>query len=299
MLSRPLLLTVRILLLRYLVFHTLISSCYALQAIDDSDLENSLYSKGEIHLQNKEYKEAVAELSKTIKKQPHEGFHYIYRGEAYYSSGQFEKAIDDFTTGASKLYNPVSAYFLRGLCYENINNDKKAIADFKRTYRQLPGYYFHINGRDFTWKKKKRYDDRIARLEKAGDLKPGNAITYIERGILLTLHHKYNEALTDFNSAAELIPDDFYVFYSKARAYCYLRQFGMAMTNIDKAISLYSSDKSIIYDQKDQIFNSFDKIGLYNQKGHIFAETGKYEDAAAEYNKVLATAPDSFPHALG
>ena len=68
------------------------------------------------------------------------------------------------------------------------------------------------------------------------------AATYVNRGVLRMRAGKYDESLADYNQALELMPDLAEAYLNMGAAYIYNKDFTSALSPLDRAIELDSTD---------------------------------------------------------
>jgi hypothetical protein len=101
---------------------------------DAAKLDNS----GIKHYENKEYDEAIADFTESLRLSPNYFTVYFYRARAYYAKGDYDQAIADYDQ-AIKLHPKYSSAFNnRGLAFEKKGDISRAIADYETALRLDP-----------------------------------------------------------------------------------------------------------------------------------------------------------------
>lgn len=133
---------------------------------------------------------------------------YFFRGEVYLNQKKHKEAIADFNIAIDLNPNYTDAYFKRGLVYSLSGNYKNAIADFTRAIDLNPNYTDAYYNRGHNYNYLENYEDAIADFTKAIKIDPDYTYAYIARGSAYSFLEKHNEAFDDFNKAIELNPTD-------------------------------------------------------------------------------------------
>jgi tetratricopeptide (TPR) repeat protein len=88
--------------------------------------------KGNRHLAQGQFDEAIAAYTKVIELDPESVIAYSNRGEAYYSIGEYDKAMADYTKAIEMDSEFWLAYYHRGLAYESKGEYDKAASDYEK-----------------------------------------------------------------------------------------------------------------------------------------------------------------------
>ena len=98
--------------------------------------------KGNRHLAQGQFDEAIAAYTRAIELDPESVTAYSNRGEAYYSTGEYEEAIADYTKAIERAPEFWLAYYHRGLAYESKGEYEKAASDYEKVIEMAadPGF---------------------------------------------------------------------------------------------------------------------------------------------------------------
>ena len=129
-----------------------------------------------------------------------------------------------------------------------------------------------------TYRRIERYDDALSDFDRAIELEPQDAFTLASRGETYRRIERYDDALRDLNRAIELNSEADWAFYSVALVYRALDQKADMSTNINKAIHLAEQS----YEANPQDWSSAVSLALYSL---VAGETGS---AKQLYEKVLS-----------
>jgi tetratricopeptide (TPR) repeat protein len=100
----------------------------------------------------------------------------------------------------------------------------------------------------------KHYDESLATTEKLIIMQPDSATNWGFKGQLLASMNRYEEAISSYNRATQLDPNQAEYIYNCGCAYCLKGDKANALTNLKKAISLNPQLKA--YAPKDEDFKS-------------------------------------------
>jgi Tfp pilus assembly protein PilF len=160
----------------------------------------------------------------------------------------------------------------------NVLDDQKkydeAIAKYQKAIELDPKYADAYNGWGTVLGDQKKPDEAIAKYQKAIELNPKIAFAYNNWGIVLREEGKYDEAIAKYQKAIELDP-------KYADAY---NGWGTVLADQkkpDEAIAKYQ--KAIELDPKVAF--------AYNNWGIVLREEGKYDEANAKFQKARELSP--------
>jgi TolA-binding protein len=178
---------------------------------------------------------------------------YFWRGESYYRTGQYTNAISDFKTcqnlskqGFSDTYSLV--HYNLGYCYFKLNDYNHALIEFRR----------------------------YLTLEKGANTL---ADTYNRIGDCLFYQRQYAEAETNYQRAADLLPEAAdYSLYQKGFVQGLQKDYTGKIRMLDKVIQDYPSSQYV-------------DDALY-ERGRSYVLLDKYNDAASSFTRLM----DDYPH---
>lgn len=79
-------------------------------------------------------------------------------------------------------------------------------------------------------------------IEEQAMTRNNRAATFVNRGVIRMRDGRYDEAVSDYNTAIDLDPDLGAAFLNKGAAEIYLRDYSAALASLDRAIELDSHD---------------------------------------------------------
>src|SRR5260221_210168 len=100
-------------------------------------------------------------------------------------------------------------------------------------------------------KRLKRYEEAITAYDQAIRLDPNNAVTYYHKANCFQSLKRYEEALTAYDQAIRLNPNDARAYYDKGNSLNDLQRYEEALTVYDQAIRLDPNHALAYYDKGD------------------------------------------------
>lgn len=224
---------------------------------------------------------------------------YIVEAESLINSGDYSKAISACDEAVKIKPDSAGIYYERGIAYLKNKDFRRAIDDFNRAIELKPDF-----------------EDAFAfRGEASGELmriKPSNAYSYYERGLLYLDWGNYFAAIDDFTKAIELKPDFGDAYHDRGNAYLDKRDYNRALDDFTKAIEFREgSSKAYSYSNRGGIYlelkdykkaiddftksleiNKDDAFIPYYNRGMAYMGAEDYNKAAADFAAAVKSAPD-------
>jgi cytochrome c-type biogenesis protein CcmH/NrfG len=103
------------------------------KAIEANPHDGTAYlGRGTAHLRALDFDNAIADLTKLIELEPNQASAYAKRGKAHYEKGEFDRAVADLTKAIEINPKLAIAHSDLGWSYEAIGDEKKAIAHYRK-----------------------------------------------------------------------------------------------------------------------------------------------------------------------
>jgi tetratricopeptide (TPR) repeat protein len=174
-------------------------------------------------------------------------------GVALYNSGKFESSIDHLTQSLSAwgkegpFIEATDTYFWRGDAYLANGEYMQAIADFSTVLSLKPDFASAYNNRGNAYKEKGDFERALADYTEV--IRLGTdiclACAYMNRGNLYADQGDYQDAMVDYTSVIRVNPTFADAYDSRGHARLHLGQFDQAFADINHAIKLASSGKTV------------------------------------------------------
>jgi tetratricopeptide (TPR) repeat protein len=149
------------------------------------------------------------------------------------------------------------------------------LARYEKAIEVAPDSAEAHNNRALILNKMKRYDEALASYGKAIALKPQLAELYNNRGVTLQEMGRYDDALADYDKAIALKPDYANAHNNRGATLPHLRRYEAAIASCDTAVRLKPNFPE-----------------AYNNRGVALQELSRYDEALASYDRAIALKPD-------
>ncbi|GET56642.1 hypothetical protein GLOIN_2v1812174 [Rhizophagus irregularis DAOM 181602=DAOM 197198] len=241
------------------------------------------------------YEQAHFYLNEAIELKGKKPNAWYIRGEIHLRQGNYNDAVRDLI--ASIKYNAKIAnlYMMIGISYYKNNNNKDALKYFDIVLQNDPNNHLCLKYCAYIYEKKKifsntlkmlgKYGDAITYFTKANNIDPENVHNLTRRAIIYYILQEYDKALLDFNNIIQLDT-------SNSLAYNYK---GLIEDNIS---SILTFKKCIELDPNNDLEKMYLKdssnylpqisnIDYKSKVCEIYIELKKYEDAALDLNRLF------------
>lgn len=235
--------------------------------------KEALYAAGWCANELEKYTEALDYLQKAKKLWPNEAKIYLESGYANQNLEKRDAALDDFDQCLSLQEDYALAYKYRGNLYYDESNYEKALENYEK-YSQ---YDSDITSSEFYYRKGycynefDKYDDAIASLKKAVELKSNYTSAYNELGYAYLKQENREDALKTFNKALDVDPKSAVAMNGIGDVYKDIDK------NMDKAIEAYQRTLRTAPENKKANY----------QIGWCLNDKEKYNDAVVYLKKAL------------
>ncbi len=183
-------------------------------------LVGAFNSRGNAHLNNRNYDRAIADYNETIRLDPKYAIGFNNRGLAYLRKGRLDPAIADFDEAIRLNPKYAMAFVNRAFAYQ-----EKAQWDFDAYLAE--GVYENRAIRD---------------LDEAIGLDPNSAVAFRNRGLVNSRLQRYDRAIQDLDKAIRLDPNVAASFSGRAYALRFVGQYERAIADYRKALTLSLED---------------------------------------------------------
>jgi tetratricopeptide (TPR) repeat protein len=183
---------------------------------------------------------AIGLYGEALELNPAFWFAHFELGNMLYDSGRYREAAVEYDAALEHGIKAANLFFNAGLAHEKCGDPSRAALYYSRTLEADP--------------------------EHDG--------AYFARGSLLVTTRNFEGALSDFNMAVKLRPDNFNYVITRGLAYANLQQFDPAMADFTRAIELNPGD-----------------VNPYLYRGNIYLLMNSLDAAIADFAKVIALEP--------
>ena len=175
-----------------------------------------------------QYKEAVKDYDKAIKKDNKNSDFFLGRGKCYDKLGDYSKTMKDYTTAIDLDNNNLQAWKLRAALYASKGDYIKALGDYKISTtinKTDTAIFFKMSDLHIlTGNLSSAEED----LNKVIAIDPKIASAYYKKGLLFSRRENISHALDDFSTAIKADPGYSAAFYQRGLCNVKLRRISQA-----------------------------------------------------------------------
>jgi tetratricopeptide (TPR) repeat protein len=294
-----------------------LAACQQAIKLEPEKASESLLTRSSAYVKLGKSGEAVADLSQLICLYPNETIYYRSRADAYKNLNRIEDALADLDYIVEKLDKAdFLTYSQRSVIHFESQNFEAAIADFEAmlaiadTPENMRYPAYQLMGA--AYREIGRYDEGIAAATLMIELSPNTVLGYSSRGLCFLKKDIFDKALSDYQRALELEPDN---SYYEAIATCYfnLGQTSEALDAINKFIPAMPDHapgyriRGLIYmrlRKRPEAVEDFtryletyaDNALINNNIAWLKSFLGLYDEALVHINKAMERADDATVH---
>ncbi len=184
-----------------------------------------------------EYLRAIDVFSKYLNAHPDEFDPYYLRAITYLTIREYEKCASDCDIAISIMPDSSEAYSVRGEAHINLGVVGKALNDLNKAIElnQKNSDAYFLKG--VLYSQQGQYTQAMEYLEIAYRLRPEDANTLLRMADIHMRFYKYDLAMECYDKAIQLSQDPG-VYNARGKAYLYLRQPKRAVSDFEKAIQV-------------------------------------------------------------
>ncbi len=256
------------------------------QAINDFNKASALnpnwdlpyFGRGWIYNLRKEYASAIAEYDKAIALNPKYPNSWNNRGAAKSWLNQMREAIADYDKAIELKPNYVKAYENRGKAYGALGDNAHAAEDLNRAAKidsSNKGADKIIEESE-ALVKRGNYTEALNLLNKAAELFPDNQFVFVNRGNLYNDNFRdFDKAIADYNKTIALNDKFSWPYHNRAIALGRLKRWDEAIADYGRAIELNPTFAA-----------------AYNGRAWAYCQIGNFEAALVDADKALELMPN-------
>ena len=222
----------------------------------------------------RQFKQALNESSKLLKKFPNSVFIYNIIGAAHKALGELEQAKEAYQNALAIKPDYAEAHNNIGNVLKAQGKTSDAINAYHRAVTIAPNFaeaYFNLGN---ILKDQNKLVEALEVLRKAVAIKPNHAEALHNIGLCLRAQGKIDEAIENFKKALDIEPN-----------------FSAALNNIGVAYTELGLHKNAIVAYEKSITANSDNVEAFYNLGNLYKEQDKLEDAIKNYKKALAIKP--------
>lgn len=236
------------------------------QAISDFNKANAKEdnSNQSVSYDKKNFYKLIAEYTKSIEMNPKNiEVNYYARGRIYLKLDKFIQAISDFNKAIEINPKYAEAYNYRGIAYGKQGNLSQANADFikAKAYNNMP-----VNS---------------ASQGKLSEINSTHKEDYFNRGADSFDQGNVTLAISDYNKAIKMAPNDADAYNNRGSAYYIQGNFIQAIADLNEAISYYNKANKINHNYADAYYN----------RGLVYLHLDNFTQAISDFNQAIEMNP--------
>lgn len=270
------------------------------------------HNRGWAYIEQKKYKQALTDFNKASELRPNSELPYFGRGWVYNQQKQYAAAIKEYDKVIELNPRYAIAWNNRGAAKSWLNLMSEAIADYDKAIELNPRYAKAYENRGKAYGALGKSEQADADLKQAAKITSSNkgADKVIEEAEDLCKEGKIDEALALYNQAAELYPDNQFVFVNRGNIYNdHLRDYDAAIADYNKTIELNPKfswpylnraialgrlkrwDEAIAdYGRAIELDQNY--AAAYNGRAWSYCQIGKFEEALIDADRALKLKPN-------
>lgn len=191
------------------------------------------------YLMQRQFDKALADLDKAISIDPNNSAFHATRGWIYCHQKRYREAIAACTKSISMYDGYSPAYISRARAHNALGNYWSAIADCTKAIELYPNEdsrYYSVRG--YAFLQEGKYPEAISDFNTALKIEPDNLSALIYRGQALIDYGDNRAAVSTLNEAIRLDPEEPYSYTCRALAYMKLNNDSRALEDVNKALTL-------------------------------------------------------------
>ncbi len=236
----------------------------------------SYHKLGEALFQLQKWEEAINAYRKAIEINPTFPWSYHKLGEALIQLKQWEDAVIAYRHFIELKPDFYLAHKNLGDALIQLSRWSEAVEIYQTAIEIFPNFYWHQYYLGNCFFQLSRYDEAVAAYQRAIEIDPKLYFAHHNLGNTFLQLKRWNKVIAAYRLAIEINPNSYWSYYN----------LGEALTKLEKY-----SEAVVIY---QQAITQKPTPELYKKLGDVLQTLGQLEAAAANYQKALEIAPESF-----
>ncbi|CAB5198084.1 unnamed protein product [Rhizophagus irregularis] len=251
-----------------------------------------------------DYKQAHLYLNEAIELKGKKPNAWYIRGEIHLRQGNYNDAVKDLKTSINYNAKINYLYIMIGISYYNSNNNKGALKYFNIVLQNDPNSHLCLKYCAYIYERQGKFSDTLKMLDKLLSINVNDSLILCYYGEILSKMKQYNNAIIYFTKANNIDPENVHNLNRRAIAYFAFQIYDKALLDLNKAIQLDVSNrfayyyKGLTYYRMKDIKSSIVAFNYCIELNHISSnindiskyfnqiidniESKKYEDAALD-----------------
>lgn len=207
---------------------------------------NFHYQRGMIYLPLNQPQDAAKDFAETIKLSPNHFAALLALPDAYALAGNNEMALASFNDVIQKQPNSPIVYNNRAMFYQQQGKLQEAVNDFSRAIQIDPKYHHAITNRGFAYLEGGKPQVAEADLTQSLSIEPNQPFVLGMRGEARLLQGKIKEAIEDQKQAVQLDPQNAALHSDLGFSYYFSQNFPEALTQFNLAAQMAPEQMKVL-----------------------------------------------------
>jgi tetratricopeptide (TPR) repeat protein len=207
-------------------------------------------ARGLALLMLKRFDEAIDAFSAESTLMPDEPMPYLHRARAYAAEKKTQDALDDIDRAIKAKPDSTQhvgqALLLRAQVHQQASNNKAALADLDEALKNAPGWAPALELRAIISAGSKNYSQAIDDLQELKKVSPMNSDLQIQIAALYEANKQPRKAIAIYNDLLTANPDNFVALRSRGDSYLNIGKHAEAVTDYEAALKLEPNDTGLL-----------------------------------------------------
>ena len=231
---------------------------------------------GVIYATEKDFTNAISNLSKALKLSPVSPQLLFNRGNAYYEFGKYQEAIEDLEKSLLINNQNINALVLCGNVRKESGHKLEAIKNYDKALSIDSNYYEALVNKACVLIELADYKKALELLQTAIKVQPNFPQAYSNRGNALLSINKLEEAVANYEKAIAIYPDYSDAYFNLGNALQRLMKFEESITSYEKAVLINPNNAD-----------------AYLNCGNAQLKMRRLDEALVNYKKALSINPNA------
>lgn len=215
---------------------------------------------------------------KMLQEQPQDESIWLERGNFLVTNKMYQKAVDSYDRAIELKPNFYRAWLARGKALIELGQNLEALTALDKALQIRPQSYLALQAKGLAYQNQNNLIEAIANYNRAIELNPNYAPLWQDLGLAYYQQQKYDLAIKSLTKATSLTPLNVEIWQGLANAWNAIGQDQKALSALERAIEIEPQN-----------------ISLWNQKGSIYIENNRYDEACNTYRQSRRVAAADSP----
>ena len=213
---------------------------------------------------------------KMLQEQPEDASIWLNQGDFFATNEMYQKAIDSYNRAIEINPNFYQAWLAKGKALIELGQIPEAFTALDKALEIRPQSYMAMFAKGLGYQNQNNLSEAIAFFNRAIEINPNYAPLWRDLGGAYYRQQKYDLAIRSLTKATSLAPRDVETWQALANVQNAIGQEQEALSALSRAIEIEPQN-----------------ISLWNQKGSIYTENERYNEACNTYRQSRRVAADS------